>query len=73
MSMHLICPGILTETDPSAWQIAKFDGELMYSIPCFRKYDTIVTPVVWRTDWLENVGITGKFPGLLREFEEGLL
>lgn len=59
----------IDETDPSAWQIAKFDGELMYSIPCFRKYDTIVTPVVWRTDWLENVGIT-EIPRTLEEFEE---
>lgn len=41
----------------------------MYSIPCFRKYDTIVTPVVWRTDWLENVGIT-EIPRTLEEFEE---
>ena len=59
----------IDETDPSAWQIAKFDGELMYSIPCFRKYDTIVTPVVWRTDWLENVGIT-EIHRTLEEFEE---
>lgn len=59
----------IDETDPTAWQIAKFDGELMYSIPCFRKYDTIVTPVVWRTDWLENVGIK-EIPRTLEEFEE---
>lgn len=59
----------IDETDPSAWQIAKFDGELMYSIPCFRKYDTISSPVVWRTDWLENVGIT-EIPRTLEEFED---
>ena len=58
----------IDETDPSAWQIAKFDGELMYSIPCFRKYDTIASPVVWRTDWLKNVGIE-EIPKTLEEFE----
>lgn len=59
----------IDETDPSAWQISKFDGELMYSIPGFRKYDTISSPVVWRTDWLENVGIT-EIPQTLDEVEE---
>ncbi len=59
----------IDETDPSAWQIAKFDGELMYSIPCFRLYDTIATPVVWRTDWLKNVGIE-NIPRTLDEFED---
>lgn len=59
----------IDETDPSAWQISKFDGELMYSIPCFRKYDTIASPVVWRTDWLENVGIK-EIPRTLEEFED---
>lgn len=59
----------IDETDPSAWQISKFDGELMYSVPGFRKYDTISTPVVWRTDWLENVGIT-EIPKTLEEVEE---
>jgi putative aldouronate transport system substrate-binding protein len=59
----------IDETDPSAWQIAKFDGELMYSIPCFRLYDTIASPVVWRTDWLKNVGIEG-IPRTLEEFED---
>ncbi len=58
----------IDETDPSAWQISKFDGELMYSIPCFRKYDTVASPVIWRTDWLENVGIT-EIPRTLEEFE----
>lgn len=59
----------IDETDASAWNVAKFDGENMYSIPCFRLYDTIATPVVWRTDWLENVGIT-EIPKTLEEFEE---
>lgn len=59
----------IDETDPSAWQISKFDGELMYSIPCFRKYDTIASPVIWRTDWLENVGIK-EIPRTLEEFED---
>lgn len=59
----------IDDTDPSAWQIAKFDGNLMYSIPCFRKYDTIATPVVWRTDWLKNVGIE-NIPKTLEECED---
>lgn len=59
----------IDETDPSAWQIAKFDGNLMYSIPCFRKYDTIASPVIWRTDWLKNVGIE-EIPRTLDEFED---
>lgn len=61
----------IDETDPSAWQISKFDGNLMYSIPCFRKYDTIATPVVWRTDWLKNVGIN-DLPKTLAEYETAL-
>ncbi len=61
----------IDQADPSAWQISKFDGNLMYSIPCFRKYDTIATPVVWRTDWLKNVGIN-DLPKTLAEYETAL-
>lgn len=59
----------IDETDKTAWNIAKFDGEKMYTIPSFRKYDTYATPVVWRTDWLQNVGIE-EIPKTLEEFEE---
>ncbi|HML49702.1 MAG TPA: extracellular solute-binding protein, partial [Clostridia bacterium] len=48
----------IDEIEPAAWSYAKFDGELMYSIPGFRLYNTVTSPIIWRTDWLENVGIS---------------
>lgn len=57
----------IDDTNPAAWNYAKFDGELMYTIPGFRMYNSVVSPLIWRTDWLENVGM--EMPRTLEEFE----
>lgn len=61
----------IDEVNPAAWNYAKFDGELMYAIPGFRMYNSITSPFIWRTDWLENVGIT-EIPRTLEETETAL-
>ncbi|MDI6618970.1 MAG: extracellular solute-binding protein [Clostridiales bacterium] len=58
----------IDDTDPTAWNIAKFDGKLMYSIPGFRLYNTIPNPVWWRTDWLKKLGIN-EIPQKLEDVE----
>jgi len=59
----------IDETDANAWSYCKYDGELMYSIPGFRLYNSVTAPVIWRTDWLKNVGID-EIPVTLEEVEE---
>lgn len=59
----------IDETEPKSWAYAKYDGENMYSIPGFRLYNTVADPFIWRTDWLENLGIT-EIPETLEEVEE---
>lgn len=56
-------------TDANAWGYAKYDGELMYSIPGFRLYNTVTSPIIIRTDWLKNVGIE-KLPVTIEEYED---
>lgn len=58
----------IDNTDASAWNLAKFDGNLMYSIPGFRLYNTIPNPVWWRTDWLQTLGIN-EIPQKLEDVE----
>lgn len=58
----------IDEIEPAAWAYAKFDGELMYSIPGFRLYNTVASPYIWRTDWLKKVGIE-EIPEKLEDVE----
>ena len=57
--------------NPAAWNYAKLDGELMYSIPGFRMYNSIAKPLFWRTDWLKNVGFENP-PRELADVEKAL-
>ena len=54
--------------NPAAWNYVKYDGELMYTIPVYRLFNTVAGPLVWRADWLRNVGID-KIPETLEETE----
>jgi putative aldouronate transport system substrate-binding protein len=54
--------------DPTAWNIAKFDDKLMYSIPGFRLYNTVPSIAVWREDWLKKLNIN-QLPKTLDETE----
>jgi putative aldouronate transport system substrate-binding protein len=58
----------IDEIQPAAWGYSKFDGELMYSIPGFRLYNSVTSPIIIRTDWLEAVGVT-ELPKTLDEYE----
>lgn len=58
----------IDEINPASINYTKYDGELMYSIPGFRLYNTVTSPIIWRTDWLANVGIT-EIPKTLEEYE----
>ncbi|NMA85075.1 MAG: extracellular solute-binding protein [Epulopiscium sp.] len=55
---------------PGALNYGKIDGKL-YGIPHYSISANYRRPVVWRGDWLENVGIT-KTPETLDEFEEAM-
>ncbi|WP_010276204.1 extracellular solute-binding protein [Paenibacillus senegalensis] len=55
---------------PQLWDAVKYDGEV-YAIPVTNKRGAYPTVVVWRQDWLNNVGIT-KVPETIEEFEEAL-
>lgn len=59
----------IDEVNPAAWSYAKFDGELMYTIPGFRMYNTVASPIIFRTDWLKKVGIE-EMPKTLEEYEK---
>ncbi len=51
-----------------AFKYAKIDGEI-HAIPFIGYNDKFRAAVVWRADWLENVGIK-KVPETIDEFEE---
>ena len=59
----------IDEIEPKAWAYAKYDDKNMYTIPGFRLYNTVTDPFIWRTDWLENLGID-KIPETLDEVED---
>ncbi|WP_100407326.1 extracellular solute-binding protein [Bacillus solitudinis] len=59
-----------TELEPNWLNYAKV-GDKIYGLPEMRDVYKYRTTIVWRGDWLENVGIT-KTPETLEEFEEAL-
>ncbi|MGI2295324.1 extracellular solute-binding protein [Paenibacillus sp. GXUN7292] len=59
------------EAFPDAFNYAKINGKL-YGIPTLNFYNSeFRSPIVWRGDWLKNVGID-KAPETLEEFEDAL-
>lgn len=58
----------IDEIEPKSWAYTRYDGEHMYSIPGFRLYNTVTSPVIWRTDWLETLGIA-EIPETLEDVE----
>ncbi|ANE45216.1 ABC transporter substrate-binding protein [Paenibacillus swuensis] len=52
------------------WNTVKSDGEI-YALPSVNINGDYPTSLIWRKDWLKNVGIT-KTPETLQEFEEAL-
>ncbi|RAV14164.1 extracellular solute-binding protein [Paenibacillus contaminans] len=55
---------------PNAFNYAKVNGKI-YGIPRLSFYSTFRSPIVWRGDWLKNVGID-KAPETLDEFEKAV-
>jgi putative aldouronate transport system substrate-binding protein len=53
--------------NPQAWDSVKYKG-VLYGIPTINFNSTYPTAVIWRADWLKNVGIT-KTPETLAEYE----
>ncbi|MFD0960238.1 extracellular solute-binding protein [Paenibacillus chungangensis] len=58
------------EAFPDTFNYTKMDGKL-YGIPTINYYNNFRSPIVWRGDWLRNVGIE-KTPETLEEFETAL-
>ena len=56
------------QTGENCFEIAKVDG-VAYGIPFVSVDPTYPGPVIWRDDWLTNVGING-IPKTLDEFED---
>lgn len=56
--------------DGAIWSAAKYDG-INYGMPKINLAGIYGQNVVWRKDWLDNVGIS-KVPETLEEFEEAL-
>ncbi|WP_409346356.1 extracellular solute-binding protein [Paenibacillus sp. MBLB4367] len=66
-------PNVYAKTEkemPNAFEYAKISGKI-YGIPKLVMYDRFRAPVVWRGDWLKNVGIA-KTPETLEEFEQAI-
>ncbi|MDU0202182.1 extracellular solute-binding protein [Paenibacillus sp. MAH-36] len=53
------------------WNAVKSDGKI-YALPNINTNGEYPTALIWRQDWLKNVGIT-KTPETLQEFEDALL
>lgn len=62
---------ILLNESPNAFRYTRLDGENLYGVAGVRFHNQFVQPVVWRQDWLENVGID-SIPDTLEEVEEAL-
>jgi putative aldouronate transport system substrate-binding protein len=58
----------LDDNYPEVWDGVKYEGEI-YAIPTTSVTGTYPTVVIWRQDWLNNVGIA-KVPETLAEYEE---
>jgi putative aldouronate transport system substrate-binding protein len=62
---------ILENESPNAFSYTRLDGENLYGVAGVRFHNQFVQPVVWRQDWLKNVGIE-SIPETLEEVEEAL-
>lgn len=58
------------DTSGSAFRSSMYKGK-NYGLSAFQLDGTYPTSLVWRTDWLKNVGIT-KVPETLAEFEDAI-
>lgn len=64
-------PNVYAKTEkemPNAFEYAKVNGKI-YGIPKLVMYDRFRSPIVWRGDWLKNVGIE-KPPETIEDFEK---
>lgn len=63
---------LITDNDPngSAFRTSMYKGK-NYGLSAFQLDGTYPTSLVWRMDWLNNVGIT-KVPETLAEFEDAM-
>lgn len=55
---------------PEVWDGVKYDGKI-YAIPTTNLNGSYPTVVIWRQDWLKNVGIA-KTPETIQEYEQAL-
>ena len=63
---------IMDEVDPNGkWKIRPSVDDKLYGIRKYNITQSYPTILVWRNDWLENVGIT-KVPETLEEFEQAI-
>jgi len=62
---------IFMNESPNAFDYTRLDGTNLYGVAGIRFHNQFAYPVVWRKDWLENVGIS-KIPDTLEELEEAL-
>lgn len=56
---------------PDGWEVSTYQGK-NYGIPYLNAGYMYRDAIAWRTDWLENVGIT-KIPDTIQEWEDALL
>lgn len=61
----------ISKDAPDAWSYCSLDGK-NYGIPYISASYVFRDPVVWRTDWLKNVGIS-KIPDTIQEWEDALV
>ena len=61
---------MINENYPEAWKSVMHDSKI-YAIPTTNGDSNYPTTVIWRQDWLDNVGIT-KIPETITEFEDAL-
>jgi putative aldouronate transport system substrate-binding protein len=61
----------LLDKYPEAWNVGRYDGKL-YTLPTINVNADYATSLIWRKDWLDNVGIM-KVPETLQEVEDALI
>ncbi|HOJ10877.1 MAG TPA: hypothetical protein PK733_09825 [Clostridiales bacterium] len=61
----------ISRDDPKSWSVCTFEGK-NYGIPYLVANYMIRDAIVWRDDWLRNVGIE-KIPDTITEWEEALI
>lgn len=61
---------IIEKDYPPAWNVCSLEGKT-YGIPALGGEYVFHDPIVWRDDWLTNVGID-KIPDTIEEWEEAL-